>query len=257
MVAVLKEKHGAELAAIDAKYQKEADDKEKERLDSIINSETLSFAARKQGVDDALALNKKLYDQGKIDATEYTKTEKQLSDARVEISKKEAAARAENAGKISATLKNVAKAIGEQTVAGKAAAIAATTIDTYMSATSAFASLAKIPIVGVPLGIAAAAAAIAAGLKNVKSILAVKTPEVPSGTSEAGFVSIPSSGAPATGGGAMPDLGGGTMPDLGGGGGVGAGGGGETPTVRAYVVERDISDAQSRDQEIQNRARFQ
>lgn len=257
MVAVLKEKHGAELAAIDAKYQKEADDKEKERLDSIINSETLSFAARKQGVDDALALNKKLYDQGKIDATEYTKTEKQLSDARVEISKKEAAARAENAGKISATLKNVAKAIGEQTVAGKAAAIAATTIDTYMSATSAFASLAKIPIVGVPLGIAAAAAAIAAGLKNVKSILAVKTPEVPSGTSEAGFVSIPSSGAPATGGGAMPDLGGGAMPDLGGGGGVGAGGGGETPTVRAYVVERDISDAQSRDQEIQNRARFQ
>jgi hypothetical protein len=257
MVAVLKEKHGAELAAIDAKYQKEADDKEKERLDSIINSETLSFAARKQGVDDALALNKKLYDQGKIDATEYTKTEKQLSDARVEISKKESAARAENAGKISATLKNVAKAIGEQTVAGKAAAIAATTIDTYMSATSAFASLAKIPIVGVPLGIAAAAAAIAAGLKNVKSILAVKTPEVPSGTSEAGFVSIPSSGAPATGGGAMPDLGGGTMPDLGGGGGVGAGGGGETPTVRAYVVERDISDAQSRDQEIQNRARFQ
>ena len=257
MVAVLKEKHGAELAAIDAKYQKEADDKEKERLDSIINSETLSFAARKQGVDDALALNKKLYDQGKIDATEYTKTEKQLSDARVEISKKEAAARAENAGKISATLKNVAKAIGEQTVAGKAAAIAATTIDTYMSATSAFASLSKIPIVGVPLGIAAAAAAIAAGLKNVKSILAVKTPEVPSGTSEAGFVSIPSSGAPATGGGAMPDLGGGAMPDLGGGGGVGAGGGGETPTVRAYVVERDISDAQSRDQEIQNRARFQ
>ena len=258
MVAVLKEKHGAELAAIDAKYQKEADDKEKERLDSIINSETLSFAARKQGVDDALALNKKLYDQGKIDATEYTKTEKQLSDARVEISKKEAAARAENAGKISATLKNVAKAIGEQTVAGKAAAIAATTIDTYMSATSAFASLSKIPIVGVPLGIAAAAAAIAAGLKNVKSILAVKTPEVSSGTSEPGFVSIPSPGAPSTGGGggAMPDLGGGT-PDLGGGGGVGAGGGGQTPTIRAYVVERDISDAQSRDAEIQNRARFE
>ena len=258
MVAVLKEKHGAELAAIDAKYQKEADDKEKERLDSIINSETLSFAARKQGVDDALALNKKLYDQGKIDATEYTKTEKQLSDARVEISKKEAAARAENAGKISATLKNVAKAIGEQTVAGKAAAIAATTIDTYMSATSAFASLAKIPIVGVPLGIAAAAAAIAAGLKNVKSILAVKTPEVSSGTSEPGFVSIPSPGAPSTGGGggAMPDLGGGT-PDLGGGGGVGGGGGGQTPTIRAYVVERDISDAQSRDAEIQNRARFE
>jgi hypothetical protein len=60
------------------------------------------------------------------------------------------------------------------------------------------------------------------------------------------------------GGGAVPDLGGGSSPDLGGGGGgtTGGGGGGNT-TVRAYVVERDISDAQNRDAEIQNRARFQ
>lgn len=256
MIAALKEKHGAELAEIDAKYIKEADDKEKERLDSIINNETLSFEARRQGVDDALALNKKLYEQGKIDGTEYNKTEKQLSDARVELSKKEAAARAENLSKISSTFKNVAKAIGEQTVAGKAAAIAATTIDTYMSATSAFASLSKIPIVGVPLGIAAAAAAIKMGIDNVKRIVAVKTPEIPSGSSDAGFVSIPSPSMPSGGGGAMPDLGGGT-PDLGEGGGGGTTGGGGGTTVRAYVVERDISDAQSRDAEIQNRARFQ
>lgn len=257
MIAALKEKHGAELAEIDAKYIKQADDKEKERLDSIINNETLSFEARRQGVDDALALNKKLYEQGKIDATEYNKTEKQLSDARIELSKKEAAARAENLSKISSTFKNVAKAIGEQTVAGKAAAIAATTIDTYMSATSAFASLSKIPIVGVPLGIAAAAAAIKMGIDNVKRIVAVKTPEIPSGSSDAGFVSIPSPSMPSGGGGAMPDLGGGGTPDLGEGGGGGTTGGGGGTTVRAYVVERDISDAQSRDAEIQNRARFQ
>jgi len=265
MVAALREKYGAEVAEIDAKYLKEADDKEQERLDSIINNENLSYAARKQGVDDALALNKKLYKEGKIDADAYNKTEKELSDARVEISKKEAAARAENAQKISATLKNAAKAIGEHTVAGKAAAIAATTIDTYMSATAAFKSLAGIPVVGPVLGAVAAAAAIVAGLKNVKSILAVKAPEIPGGSSEPGFVNIPSPGAPATGGGAMPSLGGGgAMPSLGGGGtpslgggggGIGDGGGGQT--IRAYVVERDISDAQSRDAEIQNRARFE
>jgi hypothetical protein len=76
--------------------------------------------------------------------------------------------------------------------------------------------------------------------------------EIPSGGS------APSLSSPSGGGGAVPDLGGGTSPDLGGGGGgVGGGGGGQTPTVRAYVVERDISDAQSRDAEIQNRARFQ
>ena len=203
------------------------------------------------------ALNKKLFAEGKIDSIAYTKTEKELADARVEIGKKEAAARAENAGKISATLKNAAKAIGEHTVAGKAAAIAAVTIDTYLSATAAFRSLAGIPIVGPVLGAVAAAAAIAAGLKNVKAILAVKAPTIPGGSSEPGFVDVPSPGAPSTGG-SMPSLGGGGTPDLGGGGG-GAGGGGGTGggVVRSYVVERDISDAQSRDAEIQNRARFE
>ena len=258
MVAALREKYGAEVAEIDAKYIKEADDKEKDRLDSIVNNENLSYAARKKGVDDALALNKKLFKEGKIDADAYNKTEKELSDARVEISKKEAAARAENAQKISSTLKNAAKAIGEHTVAGKAAAIAATTIDTYMSATAAFKSLAGIPVVGPVLGAVAAAAAIAAGLKNVKAILAVKAPDVPAGSSSPGFVDIPSPGAPSTGGGgSMPSLGGGGTPDLGTGGGGSTGGGGGGGAIRAYVVERDISDAQSRDAEIQNRARFE
>jgi len=255
MVAALREKYGAEVAEIDAKYVKEADDKEQERLDSIINNENLSYEARKKGVDEALALNKKLLKEGKIDAETYTKTEKELSDARVEISKKEAAARAENAQKISSTLKNAAKAIGEHTVAGKAAAIAATTIDTYMSATAAFKSLAGIPIVGPVLGGVAAAAAIVAGLKNVKAILAVKAPEIPGGSSEPGFVDIPSPGVPSTGG-AMPSLGGGGTPSLGGGGGgVDTGGGGGS--VRAYVIQSDIEDAQTREDEIKNRARFE
>jgi hypothetical protein len=256
MVAALREKYGAEVAEIDAKFEKEAEDKEKERLDSIVNNENLSYAARKKGVDDALALNKKLFAEGKIDAEAYNKTEKELSDARVEISKKEAAARAENAQKISSTLKNAAKAIGEHTVAGKAAAIAATTIDTYMSATAAFKSLAGIPIVGPVLGAVAAAAAIAAGLKNVKAILAVKAPTIPGGSSEPGFADIPSPGAPATGG-SMPNLGGGGTPSLGGGGGGDTGGGGGGGAIRAYVVESDISDAQTREAEIQNRARFE
>jgi TP901 family phage tail tape measure protein len=52
----------------------------------------------------------------------------------------------------------------------KAGAIANTTIKTYESATSAYAALAGIPIVGPALGIAAASAAIAAGLANVQAI---------------------------------------------------------------------------------------
>ena len=71
--------------------------------------------------------------------------------------------------------KSGAKLIGEQTVVGKALAISAATIDTYKAATSAYASIAGIPIVGPALGAAAAAAAVMSGLANVKAILATKT----------------------------------------------------------------------------------
>jgi hypothetical protein len=52
----------------------------------------------------------------------------------------------------------------------KAAAIANTTVKTYESATSAYAAMAGIPVVGPALGTAAAAAAVAAGLANVSAI---------------------------------------------------------------------------------------
>ena len=53
---------------------------------------------------------------------------------------------------------------------GKAAAITQTIINTYQSATAAYASMAGIPVIGPALGAAAAAAAVAAGLANVAAI---------------------------------------------------------------------------------------
>jgi len=53
---------------------------------------------------------------------------------------------------------------------GKAAAIAETTVNTYRAAQGAYASLAGIPIVGPALGIAAAGAAVAAGVANINAI---------------------------------------------------------------------------------------
>lgn len=52
----------------------------------------------------------------------------------------------------------------------KAANIANTLIDTYSSATASYKSLAGIPAIGPALGIAAAAAAVTAGLANVRNI---------------------------------------------------------------------------------------
>lgn len=53
---------------------------------------------------------------------------------------------------------------------GKAAAVAQAVINTYQSATGAYAAMSAIPVVGPALGAAAAAAAIAAGMANVNAI---------------------------------------------------------------------------------------
>lgn len=75
---------------------------------------------------------------------------------------------------------DIISAVGEQSAIGKAAAIAQTLITTYQSATGAFASFTAPPAAGVasvPLGLVAAAAAVAAGLANVKKIMSVKLPK--------------------------------------------------------------------------------
>lgn len=76
---------------------------------------------------------------------------------------------------------------GKQSAVFKAAAIAQTTIKTYEGATSAYASLAPIPIVGPALGIAAAAAAVSAGLANVRAIASQDV----SGIAHGGLTNVP------------------------------------------------------------------
>jgi hypothetical protein len=65
---------------------------------------------------------------------------------------------------------NLKSTLGEQSSIYKASAIAMATIDTYKAATGAYAAMASIPVVGPALGIAAAAAAITAGLAQVAAI---------------------------------------------------------------------------------------
>lgn len=73
---------------------------------------------------------------------------------------------------------------------GKASAIAETTIATYQSATEAYKAMAGIPIIGPALAVAAAAAAIAAGLNNVAQISGVQL-------AEGGLVKAVTGGVPA------------------------------------------------------------
>ena len=70
----------------------------------------------------------------------------------------------------SSTFGSMASILGEESKAGKAFATAQATIDTFKAANSAYAAMAGIPIVGPALGIAAALAAVTAGIANVKKI---------------------------------------------------------------------------------------
>jgi len=95
----------------------------------------------------------------------------------------------------SQTFGQLASIFGENSKAGKAMAIAQTTIDTYQSAIAAYKSLAGIPIVGPALGGIAAAAATVSGLAAVKKITATKTPTVKKPAFASGVIGLRGAGS--------------------------------------------------------------
>lgn len=127
---------------------------------------------------------------------------------------------------------------GQETAAGKAAALAGTTIDTLRGAIGAYQSLASIPLVGPALGAAAATAVGLAGAVNYKQILSVN----PNGNSSAPSVDVP---APSYNTTTTPDISGWYTPEL-------------TPVVnelqseeereaqRVFILEDDISRSNNR-----------
>jgi len=113
-----------------------------------------------------------------------------------------------------AVLNATIEAFGEASVAGKAAAIFQTTIDTYLSASGAYASLVNIPIVGPVLAPIAAAAAIVGGLARVNKIASIPPPKF----AEGGAMEV--SGPSHAGGGVDVALGGQTVANVEGGEGL-------------------------------------
>jgi DNA repair exonuclease SbcCD ATPase subunit len=100
-----------------------------------------------------------------------------LDKAEVEIDKNTAKAKQENLAKVGNALSSFSEIAGKETAAGKALAIASTLIQTYQSAQSSYASLAGIPVVGPALGVAAAGAAVFAGMKQIQNIKKTKVPK--------------------------------------------------------------------------------
>ena len=133
--------------------------------------------------------------------------------------------------------------LGEESAAGKAAAIAGATIDTYSSATSSYNSLSGIPFIGPVLGAAAAAAAIASGVKTVKKIASTKTPGGKSAAAPS--ISAPSGGGQASAPPAFNIVGAGGSNQL-----ADAIAETEKKPVKAYVASNDVTTAQSLERNI-------
>ena len=186
-----------------------------------------------------LLLDAKFYTDKKALEAEDTANKKQNAETQEQIEKRKQQAREQYLAAGANTLKQAASLLGESTAAGKAAAIAATTIDTYQSATAAYKSLAGIPVVGPALGGIAAGVAVASGLANVKKILSVK---VPGGGGGGG--NVPSGGnAPSA-----PQF------NVVGNSGVNQLAGimatNENAPVKTYVVAQDVTSGQSLDRNI-------
>ena len=144
------------------------------KLDEVINSDTTKLQAK----EDALNAEKAILDKMDKNSKDYTDKYKKYSEARAKIDTLEKEQKIKNAQAVAGMLSTISDLIGKQTVAGKIAAVAATTIQTYVAAQEAFTNAQKSPITAAfpAYPYIQAALAVATGIKNVKAILSTPVP---------------------------------------------------------------------------------
>lgn len=154
----------ANNAALQA--DREAYEQKKLLIEEQLNDETLTTEQRMQ--------LRAMQAQNEMDLSNAElENDKRNAQAKKQLEKAKQSAVQGTLDVTSSVLKSAAQLAGEESKAGKALAVSAAIIDTFSAANSAYAAMAGIPFVGPALGIAAAAAAIASGVMNVKNILAV------------------------------------------------------------------------------------
>jgi hypothetical protein len=242
-----------EFTNLQKKFAKTQDDEKKQAakdladIDKKIAKNTTDLELERSLLDEKQIAVEEAYASSLITEEQYNSALEANAKARADIDKLEAEAKVKNAEVASQLLGTVSDLVGKNTAAGKAAAIASTTIDTYLSAQKAYASQLIPGDPSSPIRAAIAAGiAIVGGIKNVKSILAVQTPNGGGGGSA--NISAPSlSGAPiapAQPQAATTNISAQSINALG------------SQTSRAYVIESDVTSSQQRMAAIQQRARF-
>lgn len=180
-----------ELARLEALKEIDLLEAEQEglRLQAIVDNANAETQAK---VDAQIALDE-FNEQSRQTNLER---DKQISDAKVDISKAEAEAKSKNLANTENALNSLGALAGEQTAAGKGLAIASATINTYRGVSDALAAKTVTPF-ETALKFVNAAAILGNGLKNVQKIVSVKVPKT-SGGSGGGGGSVPSGGAAPT-----------------------------------------------------------
>jgi hypothetical protein len=249
---------------IELKYQKIEDDKKKEKDEKDKKQAEDKKAKDQEKLIEDLELKKEfdnltfeeqravLTERENILTNDKTLTEEQrtklaeeFAKSREDIDKREAQAKRQNLEVVGNALSMASDILGDSTAAGKALAVASTTVSTYLAAQQAYTSqlIPGDPTSPIRAKIAAGIA-VAGGLMNVKKILSVKTPGGKGGGAT----------APSGGGGGAP-----TAPSFNVVGNAGVNQiqqtlGIEQQPVQAYVVSNNVTTAQSLDRNIINNA---
>lgn len=210
-----------------------------------------TFLSDRQAIDDA----KKIKDEENaitdLDA-EIQRMERQqevdlqYAEAQKKLDEEVANNKEQQLQRGAALLSNISSLVGQQTAAGKAAAVASATIDTYQAAWSAFKNAQKNPIsiLGPAYPYIQAGLAVAGGIANIKKILSVQIPGGGGGGSapSAGGINVPT--APVQPGVATTTIDQGQVNQL------------ASATSRAFVLESDVSGNQERIQRLNRAARI-
>lgn len=184
------------------KMKADAAEKEKARLAINAQSEydLKQIQAKTQAEADRIALeneyNQKIEAAKKVGA-DTVAIEKWYSEAKLQIKKAETDTALSRASQFAG---NIAAIAGKQTKVGKLAASAQIAIDTLQGSIKAYNALASIPIVGIPLAIAAAGATVAAGNSAIKKVWKVQSglPGDSSGGGSGASVSATPASTPST-----------------------------------------------------------
>ena len=167
---------------------------------------------------------------------------KAISDAKIEIAKREQEAKSASLNGYASALSSVSGVIGQETEKGKALAIASSLVNTYAAITGQLKAFSGVPVPG--FAIAQAIATGVAGFANVKKIASVKVPNSSGGGSVPSGGSTPAPSAPS-----LPPafnvVGASDTNQL-----ADAIGGQSQEPVKAYVVSGDVTSAQSMDRNI-------